>query len=321
MPGFAALYAQRLHVPRVAAARQAVLWMLECAPGVPSDAPLSISDLGAGTCAACLGAQIALHEHAGEEQDCRLWPIDVASSSGRFRRAFEAMTKPSLNGRPALMPEQAADQYLTSAAPGVSALVRELFGQLERRTERQPHLLLASFSLHYLDPDERQSFFALLASLLHEPLLLLIIKGVGEKQRPNPQSVRSVHFGIHYVTGEDRSPRVVEAHLALLLPTNWAHAAAAHAWLARVLPAAGAKLPTTAALAARPIDDTPTGAKLPTTAALAADAALLTNLTPSEALLTNLTPSERWVLQTYSTLERRCERDGLRTGVTIASNS
>ena len=44
--------------------------------------------------------------------------------------------------------------------------------------------------------------------------------------------------------------------------------------------------------------------------ALAADA----------ALLTNLTPSERWVLQTYSTLERRCERDGLRTGVTIASN-
>jgi len=290
MPGFAALYAQRLHVPRVAAARQAVLWMLECAPGVPSDAPLSISDLGAGTCAACLGAQIALHEHAGEEQDCRLWPIDVASSSGRFRRAFEAMTKPSLNGRPALMPEQAADQYLTSAAPGVSALVRELFGQLERRTERQPHLLLASFSLHYLDPDERQSFFALLASLLHEPMLLLIIKGVGEKQRPNPQSVRSVHFGIHYVTGEDRSPRVVEAHLALLLPTNWAHAAAAHAWLARVLQAAGAKLPTTAALAA------------------------------DAALLTNLTPSERWVLQTYSTLERRCERDGLRTGVTIASN-
>ena len=87
-----------------------------------------------------------------------------------------------------------------------------------------------------------------------------------------------------------------------------------------MLPAAGAKLPTTAALAARPIDEPPTGAKLPTTAALAADAALLTNLTPSEALLTNLTPSERWVLQTYSTLERRCERDGLRTGVTIASN-
>ncbi len=68
MPGFSALYAQRLHVPRVAAARQAVLWMLECAPGVPSDAPLSMADLGAGTCAACLGALLALHEHAGDEQ-------------------------------------------------------------------------------------------------------------------------------------------------------------------------------------------------------------------------------------------------------------
>ena len=50
--GFASLYARKLHVPRTAAARQVVLWLLQCAPGLPQDAPLTFGDLGAGTCAA-----------------------------------------------------------------------------------------------------------------------------------------------------------------------------------------------------------------------------------------------------------------------------
>ncbi len=239
------------------------------------------------------------------EQECRLWPVDVASTGVRFRQAFEAMTRTALNGKPALLPEQSADQYLTSAVPGVSELARALFEALERRGERQPQLLLASFSLHYLEREERETFFAQLGARLRSPLALLIIKGVGGTQRPAAPHVRSVHFGVHFVTGEDRSPRVVEAHLALLLPRDWAHADAAQAWLARGRAAgAGAR--------AGGADDEPSSAS---TASVASTA------DGEEPFLACLTPSERWVLQMYATLERRCQRQGLRTGVTIASNS
>ena len=80
------------------------------------------------------------------------------------------------------------------------------------RGERQPHLLLASFSLHYLPKDQRDAFFMYLATLLTRPMLLVIIKGVGNTQRPSPNVVRSVHLGLHYVVHKiEKHPRVVEA--------------------------------------------------------------------------------------------------------------
>ena len=40
--GFSALYAERLHLPRLAAARQVALWLLQLAPGVD----LNPADIG-----------------------------------------------------------------------------------------------------------------------------------------------------------------------------------------------------------------------------------------------------------------------------------
>ena len=61
-------------------------------------------------------------------------------------------------------------------------LATSLLEQVAKRGERQPHVILASFSLHYLLPEERTAFFALLAAKVTRPLLLVIIKGVGELQ-------------------------------------------------------------------------------------------------------------------------------------------
>ena len=215
--GFSALYARKLHVPRVACARQIMLWIFECAPGLPDEA-LVFSDLGAGTCAACLGARLALRDHAGDEQNYHVYPIDVASSSARFANAFRAMTKAELFGRPALLPFQDGDQYLQEEEPGVDCLVKSLFAQLEARGERQPHFLLASFSLHYLKKEDRDAFFTALATLVSRPMLLVIIKGVGQTQRPAQSVIRSVYLGLHYVIGKEKHPRVVEAHVCLVLP-------------------------------------------------------------------------------------------------------
>ena len=44
-----------------------------CAPGLPADAPLIVGDLGAGTCAACLGARFALRDHACSEAFLRMY--------------------------------------------------------------------------------------------------------------------------------------------------------------------------------------------------------------------------------------------------------
>ena len=225
--GFSALYAERLHLPRMAAARQVMLWLLQSAPGVPSDAPLSFADLGAGTCAACLGARLALHEHAGAEQPFRAFAIDLATSSARFAKAFGTMCKrESTHGRPALLPGQSADQYLSSAEPGIGALASSLLKQIEGRSERQPHLILASFSLHYLKAEEKDNFYQLLCSLATRPLLLLVIKGLDQKGAAEvTRVVRSVHFGLHFVIGKDRNVRVVEAHLCLILPRAFQGAA------------------------------------------------------------------------------------------------
>ena len=168
LAGFSALYAEKLHLPRLAAARQITLWLLQSAPGVPADDALCWADLGAGTCAACLGTRMALHEHAGVEQPFRAYAVEVAASAARFSKAFTAMcaqrgTPPvsstaafsTAHGRRPLLPAQSAEQYVTIERPGIVALASALFAELRRRNARAPHLLITSFSLHYLRPHER----------------------------------------------------------------------------------------------------------------------------------------------------------------------
>jgi hypothetical protein len=264
-----------------------MLWLLESAPGLPTDAPLSIGDLGAGTCAACLGARYALRDYSNGEHPFKVWPsaqplrpprmlrrsalckhvcshpdlsehtctctccvcvcdvsmchflttVDVASSSARFEEAFRAMTEssgvprwggPAAGGftREALLPDQAPSQYLTEARCGVDHLATSMLAQLTARGERQPHLIMASFSLHYLKRDARAAFFLHLKTVVTRPLLLLIVKGVDSvaRHRSEPmisdKSVPSVFMGIHYFLGRDPKPRVVEAHLALIQPAG-----------------------------------------------------------------------------------------------------
>ena len=289
LEGFSGYYAQKLHVPRVAAARQVTLWLLQCAPGLPETEALSFGDLGAGTCAACLGARLALRDHAGDEQPYKTFPIDVASSSARFAQAFRAMTKAEKYGRPALLPSQDGEQYLMEAAPGVDVQFRSLLAQLEARREKPPHIVIASFCLQYLKKDERDSFFAGLADAVRRPMLLLIIKGVGENQRPSPHVVRSSHLGLHYVVhNKEKHPRVVEAHVCLILPTT--HPSA-------LVPPESA-LPGTGDKGGAAMREPPPPPP-PLEASEGAD------------------DIERWVITTYKTVERRSKQHGLQTGTTI----
>ena len=280
--GFSGMYANKLHVPRVCHARQIMLWLLECAPGLPTDMPLVLGDLGAGTCAACLGARVALKELAGDEQPFRAFPIDVASSSARFASAFRAMTRNQMYGRPALLPGQEADQYLTEEQPGVYELAASLFAQLTVRGVRHPHVLLASFSLHYLPKNERDAFFAALPAAVAAPLLLVIIKGVGETQRPSPEVVRSVYLGLHYVIGQERHPRIVEAHVCLILPATMEGGGSGGDGGGGGVAGGGV------------------GPSL-----------------PPPQIHPDMSPSDRWVVQTFLTMQRRCRRRGLRTSATV----
>ena len=306
LAGFSGMYAKKLHVPRVAASRQVMIWLLECAPGLPEDEPLSFCDLGAGTCAACLGARLALRDLAGEEQPFKTFPIDVASSSARFAAAFTAMTKCEKYGRSALLPGQEAWQYLTEEDPGVESLTRSLFSQLKSRGEAQPHIMLASFSLHYLKKDQRDAFFVYLASLLTRPLLLVIIKGVGNTQRPSQHVVRSVHFGLHYVVHRaEKHPRVIEAHACLVLPNDH---------LASVASREAAEPPPAPE---PPAAAKPSKAKPPEVGSTTPPAPLPPLVIPESGL----EPSDRWMLQTYATLQKRIRRQGLRTGVTYFEES
>ena len=233
LPGFAGMYARSLHIARVATLRQVVLWLLETAPGLPSDGPISFGDLGAGTCAACLGARYAVRDYSGgENHPFRVWPIDVGSSSARFAEAFSAMTEVgsaprySAGGfvKEVLLPDQSPSQYLTEAQPGVEHLMTSMLRQIADKGERQPHVVIASFSLHYLKREQRKHFFELFRRSVTRPLLLLIVKGVDSvaRHRTEPMishaSVPSVFLGIHYFLGRDPKPRVIEAHLALIQP-------------------------------------------------------------------------------------------------------
>ena len=349
--GFSALYAKKLHVPRCAHAYQITLWLLQCAPGVcPSHAaseaapaecappvqpvqpvqPLTIADLGAGTCAACLGAWLALREHGGEEQPYRVIPADVVTSGERFANAFRAMTKPSIaaHGHQPLLPLQDAGQYIAVTDEGIEELARAVLAP----SRPAPHLLLASFSLQYLDRTKRSSFFTLLASLATRPMLLIVIKGVGDTERPPIAAVHSTFFGVHYVIGADRNPRVVEAHLCLILPSRDSTAALVDASVATV---AGASTATVAGASNGHVATGISGAPSVTSGApsVTSGAPSVTEETTDcgssdggHAPVRGLSPvpdardapcEDRWVLQTYATVARRCKRDGLRTGVTL----
>ena len=94
-------------------------------------------------------------------------------------------------------------------------------------------------------------------------MLLVIIKGVGELQRP-PSHVPSVHYGLHFYVGrEAHRPRVIEAHACLILPS--------------------------AAPSGRIFD--------------------------VEAPY-DPTDGDSWVLCTFRTLQRRCDRNGFFSGTT-----
>ena len=292
-----------------------MLWLLQAAPGLPDyDTPLAVGDLGAGTCAASLGAWLALREHAGEEQPFRVYPADVASSGERFVNAFRAMTKRAVaaHGHQPLLPMQDAGQYRAVSAAGIEELARALL--LDADTS--PHLVIASFSLHYLARDKRAPFFSLLATLATRPFLLLVIKGVGDHARPPRSHVHTVFFGVHYVIGrDDRQPRVVEAHLCLILPTGYAAAPAEATPEAEPEPEAEPKPEAEATLEAEA-----------TSAAEATTRSGPQQAGPSEETDPPLPPlpdarlvprSDRWVLRTFEAVERRCQRDGLRTGVTL----
>jgi hypothetical protein len=153
-PGFAVSYARKLHVPRVAATRQLMLWLLEHAPGLP-DGHLSVGDLGAGTCAACLGAHLAVRDLVGEGHPLTLHPIDAASSSSRFHRSFAALTRKVPFSKPPPMPlASTSSEYLVSTAGSVDDLARSLFRQvwvyLSRPVNQALHRvsLLLLHSLH-----------------------------------------------------------------------------------------------------------------------------------------------------------------------------
>lgn len=121
----------------MAHARQAVLWLLECAPGVPADGPLVVSDLGAGTCAASLGAHLALVEHAGAGQDMAIYPVDLDSSGRRFAEAFAALAGTTSGGPNA-----------TACKPAAGPIARELAQQwaLAARRKAATKSLLSSAS-------------------------------------------------------------------------------------------------------------------------------------------------------------------------------
>jgi hypothetical protein len=288
MPGFAGLYAKGLHLARVATIRQIMLWLLESAPGLPRDAPLSIGDLGAGTCAACLGARFALRDYAGGEHPFKVWPIDVGSSSAGFAAAFRAMVEAGGAGpscysaasgytKEALLPGQRPDQYLSEEAPGVDQLVGSLLEQVKARGERQPHVVIASFALHYVKTTDRLAFFTLLRRSVTRPMLLLIVKGVDSLARHETEpmvpvgSVPSVFLGLHYFIGRNPRPRVAEAHVALIRPAS-------------------------------SDDPTEMAAPLPRLPRLPDE------YSPADA--------DSWVLCTFAALERRCLRHGVYTGLT-----
>ena len=217
----------------------------------------------------------------------------MASSSARFREAFTAMIEVGtvhrrdspimLSGshtKAALLPGQHPSQYLTEEVEGVAPLVTSLLRQLSERNERQPHVIIASFSLHYLRKGERKDFYETLAKAVTRPLLLLILKGVdapetkGKCEPMVPAHIPSIILGLHYYIGRSPKPRVAEAQLALILPAAQAHAGAQ----SFAPPAAGQK------------DAVPAYER---------------------------SDPDSWVLSTFAAAQRHSRRHGIFTGVTV----
>jgi len=60
---------------------------------------------------------------------------------------------------------------------GVADMTRSLLSQLRARGVRQPHVVVASFVLHYLSASERAQYFREICEAATRPFILLVIKG------------------------------------------------------------------------------------------------------------------------------------------------
>ena len=149
------------------------------------------------------GCRLALLEHAGAAQPFHAYAIDLASRARActcLPRDVPAVGRARQAAAP--LPGQHASHYMQCDEPGIGSLASSLFEQLKQRGALQPHLLVASFSLHYPKPAEKAAFFRRLAELATAPLLLVVIKGIGEVQQLCTKGLcRSVHFE-HYVIGQ-----------------------------------------------------------------------------------------------------------------------
>ena len=99
----------------------------------------------------------------------------------RGDRASPATVTSRLAGHAPLLPGQEASQYLSVSDASIEGLAHALFAP----GVPPPHLLLASFSLQYLERAKRRAFFDLLATLTKRPMLVLVIKGVGAPPLPH----------------------------------------------------------------------------------------------------------------------------------------
>ena len=154
-------------------------------------------------------------------------------------------------------------------------------------------------SLSSLFWQERSAFFQLLSESAERPFLLVIIKGVGEAQRP-PAHVPSVHYGLHYYLGKEKHPRVIEAHACLIRPAATGSATGSAALPASVCTGAG---------------DDGTPPTVPPKAPHEVTGDLLGGEFTPPADYDPDHP-DSWVLCTFAAISRRCRTQGLRTGTT-----
>ena len=173
--------------------------------------------------------------------------------------------------------------------------------------------------MHYLKPHEKADFFKRLRELATAPLLLLVIKGIGEVQQLCTEGLcRSVHYGLHYVIGQDRSPRMVEAHLCLIEPLSPSPPPRASMHASGVESDGGDLEDAEADCNVDGGDDAAGESAHASSEDGDRAAAAAAAVTPTTRTTTGAPRgSEQWVLQTFEAIERRIRRDGILSGVSM----
>ena len=181
LAGFAPLYAGRLHVLRVAAARQVMLWLLAARRAL-TDAPLTCGDLARGVRGVRRRAHRAARARWGGAAVPRL--PHRGRVDGRASRRRSAPGQAEQQWRAAAARRgQAASQYPTEASPGLLANLRCSLRRCRRAASRRPSSSSppSRFSTR---GGERDAFYdGLPLAPPGHPFLLVVIKGVGEAQR------------------------------------------------------------------------------------------------------------------------------------------